>query len=151
MATPQLKQCISVYNALLREYGFLLSHVAHALNCAKAYQGAKSSDLVCRWAKIERIDLTTNIALGEGNVLAYLRGVSSQRNWTLNRFFYIQMAELFLGPKGQMGRAVVFNYRKGYDKAFEMDQNLLPKIKRLYGEDSEQFKYVLDLRNYCFP
>ncbi|RMS30020.1 hypothetical protein ALP70_200005 [Pseudomonas savastanoi] len=31
-----------------------------------------------------------------------------------------------------------------------MDQNLLPKIKRLYGEDSEQYRYVTDLRNYCF-
>ncbi|WP_248833021.1 phage/plasmid replication domain-containing protein [Pseudomonas syringae] len=103
-----VEQCISVYNALLREYGLPAFTRCTRLALRQGASGSKSSDLVADGAKIERIDLTTNIALGEGNVLAYLRGVSSQRiGHSIG--FYIQMAELFLGPQRAMGRAVVFN------------------------------------------
>lgn len=30
-----------------------------------------------------------------------------------------------------------------------MDQNILPKIKRLYGDQSSEFAYVSRVRNYC--
>ncbi|MBS7439704.1 hypothetical protein KID96_20500 [Pseudomonas syringae] len=144
-----VEQCISVYNALLREYGLPAFTRCTRLELRQGVSGAKSSDLVADGAKIERIDLTTNIALGEGNVLAYLRGVSTQRIGHSIGFLYPNGRTVSWTPKGN-GQGGRLQYRKGYDKAFEMDQNLLPKIKRLYGEDSEQYKYVLDLRNYCF-
>ncbi|WP_235592581.1 phage/plasmid replication domain-containing protein [Pseudomonas syringae] len=64
-----VEQCISVYNALLREYGLPAFTRCTRLELRQGASGAKSSDLVADGAKIERIDLTTNIALGEGNVL----------------------------------------------------------------------------------
>ena len=30
-----------------------------------------------------------------------------------------------------------------------MDQNCLPKIKRVFGEESQEYKYVQRVRNYC--
>src|SRR5690606_26585691 len=51
-------------------------------------------------------------------------------------------------PKGN-GKGGRLQYRKAYDKAFEMDENLLPKIKRLYSDQSPEYLYVQRVRNYC--
>lgn len=71
-----IEQCVSVYNALLRDYGLPGFTRCTQLDIRQGSSGAKSGDRIADGAKIERIDLTTNFALGEGNVLAYLRGVS---------------------------------------------------------------------------
>ena len=144
-----IEQCISVYNALLREYGLPAFTRCTRVDFRQGSSGAKSGDRISDGAKIERIDLTTNIAMGEGNVLAYLRGVSSQRIGHSIGFLYPNGRTVAWTPKGN-GQGGRLQYRKAYDKAFEMDQNLLPKIKRLYGESSSEFAYVTRVRNYCF-
>ncbi|MEZ1513154.1 phage/plasmid replication protein [Pseudomonas soli] len=110
--------------------------------------GGKAGDLVADGAVIHRIDLTSNVAVGEGNVLAYLRGVSSQRIEHSIGFLYPNGRTVAWTPKGN-GKGGRLQYRKAYDKAFEMDQNLLPKIKREFGENSNEFKYVVQVRDYC--
>lgn len=144
-----IEQCISVYNSLLREYGLPAFTRCTRVDIRQGSSGAKSGDRISDGAKIERIDLTTNIAMGEGNVLAYLRGVSSQRIGHSIGFLYPNGRTVAWTPKGN-GQGGRLQYRKAYDKAFEMDQNLLPKIKRLYGESSPEFAYVTRVRNYCF-
>lgn len=143
-----IEQCISVYNALLREYGLPPFTRCTRIELRQGASGAKSGDRVADGAKIERIDLTTNFALGTGNVLAYLRGVSSQRIGHSIGFLYPNGRTVAWTPKGN-GQGGRLQYRKAYDKAFEMDQNLLPKIKRLYGELSSEYAYVTKVRNYC--
>lgn len=86
--------------------------------------------------------------MGEGNALAYLRGVSSQRIGHSIGFLYPNGRTVSWTPKGN-GKGGRLQYRKAYDKAFEMDQNILPKIKRLYGDQSPEFAYVSRVRNYC--
>lgn len=144
-----IEQCISVYNSLLREYGLPAFTRCTRVDIRQGESGAKSGDRIADGAKIERIDLTTNIAMGEGNVLAYLRGVSSQRIGHSIGFLYPNGRTVAWTPKGN-GQGGRLQYRKAYDKAFEMDENLLPKIKRLYGEASPEFAYVTRVRNYCF-
>ncbi|KPZ05583.1 hypothetical protein ALO43_200500 [Pseudomonas tremae] len=144
-----VEQCISVYNSLLREYGLPPFTRCTRVDIRQGASGAKSGDRVADGAKIERIDLTTNVSLGEGNVLAYLRGVSSQRIGHSIGFLYPNGRTVSWTPKGN-GQGGRLQYRKAYDKAFEMDQNILPKIKRLYGETSSEYAYVLRVRNYCF-
>lgn len=143
-----IEQCISVYNALLREYGLPPFTRCTRIELRQGASGAKSGDRVADGAKIERIDLTTNFALGTGNVLAYLRGVSSQRIGHSIGFLYPNGRTVAWTPKGN-GQGGRLQYRKAYDKTFEMDQNLLPKIKRLYGENSSEYAYVTLVRNYC--
>ncbi|AAZ37039.1 phage/plasmid replication protein [Pseudomonas savastanoi pv. phaseolicola] len=144
-----VEQCISVYNSLLREYGLPPFTRCTRVDIRQGASGSKSGDRVADGAKIERIDLTTNVSLGEGNVLAYLRGVSSQRIGHSIGFLYPNGRTVSWTPKGN-GQGGRLQYRKAYDKAFEMDQNILPKIKRLYGETSPEYAYVLRVRNYCF-
>ena len=144
-----VEQCVSVYNALLREYGLPAFTKCTELQLRQGESGGKSSDWVSDGAKIERIDLTTNVSMGEGNVLAYLRGVSSQRIGHSIGFLYPNGRTVSWTPKGN-GKGGRLQYRKAYDKAFEMDQNCLPKIKRAFGEESAEFAYVKKVRNYCF-
>lgn len=143
-----IEQCVAVYNDLLREYGLPDFTRCTRLDIRQGESGAKSGDRIADGAKIERIDLTTNFALGEGNVLAYLRGVSSQRIGHSIGFLYPNGRTVSWTPKGN-GQGGRLQYRKAYDKAFEMDQNCLPKIKRIFGEESTEYKYVQRIRDYC--
>lgn len=143
-----IDQCIAVYNALLAQYGLPPFTRCCEVLLRDGASGGKAGDLVADGAVIHRIDLTSNVAVGEGNVLAYLRGVSSQRIEHSIGFLYPNGRTVAWTPKGN-GKGGRLQYRKAYDKAFEMDQNLLPKIKREFGENSEEFKYVVQVRDYC--
>jgi hypothetical protein len=143
-----VEQCVAVYNGLLREYGLPAFTRCTRVDIRQGQSGAKGSDLVSDGAKVERIDLTTNVAMGKDNVLAYLRGVSSQRIGHSIGFLYPNGRTVSWTPKGN-GQGGRLQYRKAYDKAFEMDQNLIPKIKRLYGDQSPEFAYVQRVRDYC--
>lgn len=145
-----IDQCVSVYNGLLAQYGLppFTKGTAITQRQVQGPTGKWNEQLVSDGAKIERIDLTTNVAVGEGNVLAYLRGVSSQRIGHSIGFLYPNGRTVTWTPKGN-GKGGRLQYRKAYDKAFEMDANLLPKIKRLYGDTSDEFAYSQRVRNYC--
>ena len=143
-----IDQCVSVYNQLLAEYGLPGFTRCTRVDLRDGASGAKSGDRVADGAKIERLDLTTNVSVGEGNVLAYLRGVSSQRIGHSIGFLYPNGRTVAWTPKGN-GKGGRLQYRKAYDKAFEMDENLLPKMKRLYGDQSPEYLYVQRVRNYC--
>lgn len=143
-----IEQCISVYNRLLAEYGLPAFTRCTRVDLRYGVSGSKAGDRVADGAKIERIDLTTNVSVGEGNVVAYLRGVSSQRIGHSIGFLYSNGRTVTWTPQGN-GKGGRLQYRKAYDKAFEMDANQLPKIKRLYGEASPEFLYVQRVRNYC--
>lgn len=143
-----IEQCVSVYNRLLAEYGLPGFSRCTGVQIRSGASGAKAGDLMADGAKIERIDLTTNVALGEGNVLAYIRGVSSQRIGHSIGFLYPNGRTCTWTPKGN-GKGGRLQYRKAYDKAFEMAQNILPKVKRQFGENSDEFAYVMRVHNYC--
>ncbi len=143
-----VEQCIAVYNAILREYGLPAFTRCTRVDVRQGESGCRSGDLVADGAKIERIDLTTNVSVGEGNVLAYLRGISSQRIGHSIGFLYANGRTVTWTPKGN-GKGGRLQYRKAYDKAFELDTNLLPKIKRLYGDQSDEFAYAQRVRNFC--
>lgn len=143
-----IDQCIAVYNALLAKYGLPPFTRCTRVMLRDGASGGKAGDLVADGAVIHRIDLTTNVALGEGNALAYLRGVSSQRIGHSIGYLYPNGRTVAWTPKGN-GKGGRLQYRKAYEKSFEMNQNLLPKIKREFGEDSDEYKYVVQVRDYC--
>lgn len=143
-----IDQCVAVYNALLAQYGLPPFTRCTRVLLRDGASGGKAGDLVADGAVIHRIDLTTNVSVGEGNALAYLRGVSSQRIGHSIGYLYPNGRTVAWTPKGN-GKGGRLQYRKAYDKAFEMDQNLLPKIKRQYGENSPEFEYVVQVRDYC--
>lgn len=136
-------QCIAVYNRLLAEYG--LPGFTPCTRLEPLEGGGFWTD----GAVIERIDLTTNVSVGQGNVLAYLRGLSTQRIGHSIGYLYPNGRTVDWTASGKRKGGVRLQYRKGYDKAFELDQHLVPKIKRLHGDDSDEYRYVCRVRDYC--
>ncbi|WP_375509165.1 phage/plasmid replication protein [uncultured Caballeronia sp.] len=99
-------------------------------------------------AVFQRLDLTENFSVGQGNERAFLRGISSQRFRHSIGYLYPDGNTTVWTPKGgeKAGRLV---YPGNYNKAAEMDAHLLPKVKRTYGADSAEFAYVEQLRDWC--
>lgn len=142
----RIEQCISVYNGILAEYGLPGFTRCTARHLRDGASGGRSGDWVSDGACIERIDLTTNVAVGEGNVLAYLRGVSSQRiGHSIGHLFPNGRTVDWRTEKG----GCRLQYRKAYDKAYELDLHLIPRAKRLFGDDSPEALYAQQVRDYC--
>ncbi|MFL1553444.1 phage/plasmid replication protein [Pseudomonas sp. D47] len=143
-----VEQCITVYNELLAEYGLPPFTKCTRFEIRQGESGAKSSHLWADGCSIHRIDLTTNISVGKGNETAYLRGLASQRiGHSIGRLF----------PNGRSvdwttsgsGKGARLQYRKAYDKSFEILDKHLPKVKKAFGEASPEFKYAQDIYNYA--
>ncbi|MEF9673168.1 phage/plasmid replication protein [Pseudomonas sp. PCH446] len=142
-----IEQCISVYNDILREY-----QLPHFTKCTtwsvmsvkedKSVRSSVVSDGVC----IDRIDLTTNRMVGKGNTLPYLRAISTQRiDYSVGHLYPNGRTVDWKSLKGK----VRLQYRKVYDKAFEIADKLLPKAKKILGEQSEEYKYIQQVYDYC--
>ncbi|EIU2871274.1 hypothetical protein N3B88_006526, partial [Pseudomonas aeruginosa] len=78
-----LDDCIAVYNQILLEYGdqYGFWRLPRFTKCTEwglrqGDDGTKSS-MVGNGARIRRIDLTTNRTVGKGNVMAYIRALST--------------------------------------------------------------------------
>ncbi|WP_259643760.1 phage/plasmid replication domain-containing protein, partial [Pseudomonas syringae group genomosp. 3] len=89
-----------------------------------------------------------DIYVGNGNERAYMRGISSQRYRNSIAYLYPDGNTCVWTPKGgeKAGRLV---YPGNYSKAAELEAHLLPRVKRTFGEDSEEYSYVVQLRDWC--
>lgn len=134
--------CMGVINAVLADYG--LPPMTRCTRVDRLQDGGTVVD----GAVFTRLDLTSNFCVGQGNERAYLRGISSQRFRHSIGYLYPDGNTCVWTPKGgeKAGRLV---YPGNYNKAAELDAHLLPKVKRAYGEDSDEYKYVKSLRDWC--
>lgn len=144
-----LDQCIHVYNVLLAEYGLPPFTKCTGLQLRDGASGARPGDWLSDGCIIERVDLTTNVAVGEGNVLAYLRGLSTQRIGHSVGYLYPNGRTVDWTAAGKRKGGVRLQYRKAYDKAFEMGEHLRPRVLRMFGEESPELAYVDQLISYC--
>lgn len=143
-----IEQCITVYNDLLAEYGLPAFSRCTRTEIRQGQSGAKTSHIWADGCTIHRIDLTTNIAVGEGNELPYLRGLATQRIGHSIGFLYRNGRTVDWTTSGN-GKGARLQYRKAYDKAFEILHKHMPKVKRAFGEGSLEFKYAQDIYNYA--
>jgi hypothetical protein len=143
-----LAQCISVYNDLLAEYGLPAFTRCTRFEVRQGQSGAKSSQLWADGCTVHRLDLTTNISVGQGNEIPYLRGLATQRIGHSIGFLYRNGRTVDWTTSGN-GKGARLQYRKAYDKSFEILEKQFPKIKRVFGETSPEFKYAQDLHTYC--
>lgn len=142
----RIEQWISVYNGILAEYGLPGFTRCTTRMLRDGSSGARAGDWLSDGACIERIDLTTNVAVGQGNVLAYLRGIASQRvGHSIGNLFPNGRTVDWRTEKG----GCRLQYRKAYDKAYEVDLHLIPRAKRLFGDDSPELRYAQQVRDYC--
>ncbi|HEJ1909868.1 TPA: hypothetical protein SLV61_005903 [Pseudomonas aeruginosa] len=144
-----IEQCIAVYNQLLAEYGLPAFTRCTAIHLRDGASGARPGDWVADGCVIDRIDLTTNVSVGEGNVLAYLRGLSTQRIGHSVGYLYPNGRTVDWTAAGKRKGGVRLQYRKAYDKAFEMGEHLRPRVLRMFGDESPELAYVDQLISYC--
>ena len=142
-----IDQCITVYNRILAEYG-----LPPFTRCTRVFvrQGEDGSkpELVADGVVIHAVHLTSNHSVGEGNVLAYLRGLSSQSIGRNIGYLYPNGRTVTWTPKAE-GKGGRLMYRKAYDKAHDLADKLLPRVKRAHGEHSPEFAYVQRVHRYC--
>ena len=137
-----LEGCFRVINALLAEYGL------PAMTRCKNVQRLQDGSAIADGAVFQRLDLTSNFYVGQGNERAFLRGISSQRFRNSIAYLYPDGNTCVWPPKGGE-KAGSLVYPGNYNKAAELDAHLLPKVKRTFGEDSDEFRYVRELRDWC--
>jgi len=139
---PTLEGCFRVINSILLDLGL------PAMTPCKTLQRLQGGEALVDGAVLQRLDLTSNFYVGRGNERPYLRGISSQRFRNSIGYLYPDGNTTVWTPKGgeKAGRLV---YPGNYAKAAELDAHLLPKVKRSFGEDSEEYSYVRRLRDWC--
>lgn len=139
--------CIDVYNDILDSLDLpLLS------KCTKTYHRQSDDGLkvqtISDGAMIKRIDMTTNRAAGKFCELDYIRACSTLPYKRHKGHLYPNGNTCdWLNKNGKAGNR---EYCKLYGKAFEMDLHIIPKVKREFGINSEEYKYVTQVRDYCF-
>lgn len=137
-----LDDCFRVINSVLAEY-----KLPPMTRCT-SIQRLQDDSALANGAVLQRLDLTSNFYVGQGNERAYLRAISSQRYRNSIAYLYPDGNTCVWTPKGgeKAGRLV---YPGNYAKAAELDAHLLPKVKRTFGEDSDEYNYVRELRDWC--
>jgi len=138
-------ECVFVYNQILLSLG-----LPPFTKCTNTWRllgkDGKRVLTVSDGAVITEIHTTTNKSVGQGNVSDYLRGISTQR---------LRNSIPHLAPNGctvqwlsKLGHAALV-HSCVYDKANEISLHQLPKIKRQYGETSDEYQQLLKVHNYC--
>lgn len=137
-----LDGCFRVINALLADLGY------PPMTKCTTVKRLQNQSVLADGVVIQRLDLTSNFYVGQGNERAYLRGISSQRYRNSIGYLYPDGCTCVWTPTGgeKAGRLA---YPGNYAKAAELDAHLLPKIKRTFGDDSEEYAYVKQLRDWC--
>lgn len=137
-----LDGCMRVINSVLADFNL------PPMTPCKTLQRLQDGSAVADGAVFQRLDLTSNFYVGQGNERAFLRGISSQRFRNSIGYLYPDGNTTVWTPKGgeKAGRLV---YPGNYNKAAELNAHLLPKVKRTFGEDSDEFRYVRELRDWC--
>lgn len=144
----RIEQCIAVYNRLLAERGLPGFTRCREIFLRDGASGAKPGDWVADGVVITMIHLTSNVGVGKGNQLDYLRGLSSVRYGRLIPFLFPNGRTVSWTTKGA-DKGARLRYFKVYDKAFELEQHLLPRMRREFGPESEECRYAEQLRDYC--
>lgn len=137
-----LDGCMAVINEVLAKL-----HLPPMTKC-KTLRQLQDGSYLADGAIFQRLDLTSNFYVGQGNERAYLRGISSQRFRNSIAYLYPDGNTCVWTPKGGE-KAGSLVYPGNYNKSAELDSHLLPKVKRAFGEDSDEFRYVRELRDWC--
>lgn len=147
-----IDDCVAVFNRVLLSLGLPPFTKCTRVWHTQAGEGSKAQAL-SDGAVITRLDITGNRSVGVGNVTDYIRGLSTQR-------YRHSIPHLFtngrtcgwftkkgLGDEGKLKARML--YPSVYDKAYELELHLLPKIERKYGKQSTEARYVKQVITYC--
>lgn len=137
--------CVSVFNKIMADLGLPAFTKCTRVGYRQQSEGGLREEIV-DGAVIKELHITTNKILGRGNVRDYLSGLStlSYRNSVPHLFENGATVEW----RSKQGNANLI-YPVVYDKANELRLHSLPKIKTKFGEESEEYKYLLRVIEFC--
>jgi hypothetical protein len=143
-----LDDCFYVFNNILTSIGLpnFTKCNFHGFHPVARDSGSIKMQPIVDGAVITRLDITTNMAVGKGCVDAYLKGISSQPY--LRRQGRLHADGKTVDWLSNLGNAREL-YPCVYDKAHELTKHSLPKVKRTFGEDSAEYRYLTQLITYC--
>jgi hypothetical protein len=146
---PTLEQCIAVYNDILASLGLpSLTRCRFISFIDKPKSEAQTHKLkvVADGCVITEIHLTSNVSVGQGCEQTYLKALSMlpYKN-SVPRLHTDGNTTDWLSKLGKSR----LEYPKVYNKAHEIRLHALPEVKRKYGEDTQEYGYMLDLVHYC--
>jgi len=140
-----IDECVAVYNRILLSLG-----LPPFTKCTKKFlltgEDGKKVVTASNGATIQELHITTNKQVGEGNVADYLRGLSTQRY--RNSIPRLHSNGCTLDWLSKKGNASLI-YPSVYDKANELQLHQMEKIKRLHGEQSDEYKYIQQVFDHC--
>ena len=140
-----IDQCVAVYNSILSSLG-LPQFTKSTKTFFRQSPDGKKSQKVSDGAIIQEIHITTNRTTGKGNSLDYIKALSTQKY--KNSIPNLHTNGCSVDWKSKLNNAKLI-YPTIYDKANELEIHLFPKIKRQHGKDSNEYKYIQKLRQYC--
>lgn len=137
--------CVSVYNGILSDLGLPPFTRNTRIDHIQAPDG-KRAQAVGDGASVRELHITTNRAVGQGNVDAYISGLSTLR-------YRHSIPRLHSNGKScdwlsKTGKAHLI-YPTVYNKSHEMSLHAAPKILRAFGEHSDEYRYIQQLITFC--
>lgn len=137
--------CVSVFNKIMADLGLPAFTKCTHVGYRQLSEGGLREEIV-DGAIVKEIHITTNKALGQGNVRDYLSGLSTltYRNSVPHLFENGCTVEW----KSKQGNANLI-YPNVYDKANEIRLKALAKIKNQFGDESPEYKYLLRVVELC--
>ncbi|WP_233118984.1 phage/plasmid replication domain-containing protein [Aggregatibacter actinomycetemcomitans] len=142
---PTVEACVNCFNSILRDL-----NLPEFTKCTRIFFGqSEDGSKVKKFsdgAIIKELHITENRVVGRGNVEHYLSGLS-----TLN--YRNSIARLHTNGEtvdwlSKQGNANLI-YPSVYNKAYELELHSLVKIKNKFGEQSQEYKNLLKVIDFC--
>lgn len=141
-----IDDCILVYNRILLTYG-----LPPLTKCTKVWHGTPDKkgkfQTFTDGAVIQEIHITSNKSVGHRLEDDYIKGISTLSFRNSNPRLHANGKTCdWLTKAGKGGRLI---YPSVYNKGFELRLHSLPKILRKFGADSDEYRYLLQVIEYC--
>lgn len=154
-------QCVEVYNRILSQYG-----LPPFTKCTKVWhvagEGSKIKTIT-DGAVITELHITSNVTTGSTSSFDHYQNLQYER-FESHADTYIKAISTLpyrnsiprLHTNGKTcdwltkrGKGSTLIYPSVYNKAFELELHALPKIKRSHGVESDEYKYLQSVIDYC--
>lgn len=139
-----LDECVAVFNRILLSLG-----LPPFTKCTRVYhrqgEDGKKTQTLSDGLVFTRIDVTSNKTTG-GYSKDYIKGISTLR--VANSIPNLHTNGCTCDWKSTKGNCPLI-YHCVYDKANEMTLFTLPKVRNKFGRDSDEYRYVQQVRDYC--
>lgn len=143
--------CVYCFNSILSSLKLPIFTRCTEIFYHQSEDGSKVSKF-SNGAIIKRLDITTNKAVGKGNERTFLKGLSQMRyRNSIGRLHtngcttdWMTMKQI---EKAKGGGNLI--YASCYIKHEEMRVHYYDKIKRKFGEESQEFRYYKNVYEYC--